>query len=42
LQLLPREKVPSDHYLRVTGLGGKLLRGENTDESFPSALPRPR
>lgn len=39
LQFLSREKVPSDHYLRVTGLGGKLLRGENADESFPLALP---
>lgn len=39
LRLLPREAVPADHYLRLTGLGGKLLRGESVDEGFPAALP---
>jgi hypothetical protein len=35
--VLPREAVPADHYLRLTGLGGKLLRGERADEGLPPA-----
>lgn len=35
--VLSREAVPADHYLRLTGLGGKLLRGESVDERLPSA-----
>lgn len=35
--VLSREAVPADHYLRLTGLGGKLLRGESVNERLPSA-----
>lgn len=42
VRLLPRENVPADHYLRLSGLGARLLRGERADEAFPAALPPPR
>lgn len=42
LRFLPAEGLPADHYLRLTGLGARLLRGELSDETFPPALPRPR
>ena len=33
------EGLPSDHYLRLAGLGGRLLRGEQV--SFPDVAPDP-
>lgn len=34
---LDYEGLPSDHYLRLTGLGARLLRGEADSDAFPSA-----
>ena len=35
VSFLDYEGLPSDHYLKLTGEGGKLLRGERSDDSFP-------
>ncbi len=37
------EGLPSDHYLRLTGLAGQVIRGQRpaTDEQFPLPLPLP-
>ena len=37
------EGMPSDHYLWLTGQGGRLLRGEiNVSEGLPAHLPEAR
>jgi hypothetical protein len=33
------EGLPADHYLKLTGLGARLLRGEAVD--FPADAPAP-
>ena len=35
VSFLDYEGLPSDHYLKLTGEGGRFLRGERTDDSFP-------
>lgn len=35
VSFLDYEGLPSDHYLKLTGEGARLLRGERTDDSFP-------
>ena len=34
-RFLTLEGLPSDHYLWLTGQGGKLLRGEVKEEALP-------
>src|SRR5262249_21538207 len=42
-QFLTYEGLPSDHYLWLTGLGGKLLRGEiKASAEPPRRKPSPR
>ena len=36
---LDLEGLPSDHYLRLTGMGGRLLRGEIPPTALPPARP---
>ena len=39
---LTYDGLPSDHYLRLTGLAGKILRNEiQPDSSMPKMLPQP-
>lgn len=38
-RFLTLEGLPSDHYLWLTGMGGKLLRGEATPTADPPARP---
>lgn len=38
-RFLAEPGLPSDHYLRLCGRIGSLLRGERADESFPLSLP---
>jgi len=39
-QFVAEDGLPSDHYLWLCGLGGKLLRGEiSPSENIPPRLP---
>lgn len=41
VQFVTYEGLPSDHYLRLTGLAGRLLRGEIPATDDPPGLPTP-
>ena len=40
VHFLNMEGLPSDHYLRLAGLAGELMRGENNlSKSIPQLIP---
>ena len=42
VQFVTYEGLPSDHYLRLTGLAGKVIRGEQpASDELPIAVPAP-